>query len=146
MRAKNLQEGTTEHARAYQGLNRLLLCLLTGILLVPPAMLWLQSLMPDPVQTCGSIRWFDRPCPMCGLTRGFLSLLNGNVAMARDYNLLTVPLTILLTMEIVYRVLLSTSRFAPYVSGRMIRIDAGVHVSLGLIYLAYSITFVMRHW
>jgi hypothetical protein len=146
MLAMNLQNNAAPRARAYRGLNRLLLCILIGFVLFPLAILWLQSLLPEMVSACGSMRWFNRPCPMCGLTRGFWSLLTGNAAMARGYNLLTIPLTVLLVVEILYRGLVSTPWFSQFVSARMIRIDGRIHLLLGLMYVAYSVVFVMRHW
>lgn len=147
MCANNSQENARERLGQYRSLNRLLLCVLIAFVLWPLAMLWLHPLLPDSWRTCGSIRWFDRPCPMCGLTRGFLSLLMGNVAMARDYNLLTILLTTLLIIEVVYRSLLSlTLRFPVSAVTSMMRIDSKVHIVLVVLYVAYSVVFVALTW
>lgn len=40
---------------------------------------------------CAFRRVFGRPCPTCGLTRGFAALSHGRLALATQYNPLTVP-------------------------------------------------------
>ena len=71
----------------------------------------------------------------------------GNVAMARDYNLLTILLTTLLIIEVVYRSLLSlTLRFPVSAVTSMMRIDSKVHIVLVVLYVAYSVVFVALTW
>lgn len=41
------------------------------------------------------------PCPSCGLTRGFRALFHGHIIKAEQYNLLTVPM-FLLILSIVF--------------------------------------------
>jgi uncharacterized protein DUF2752 len=53
---------------------------------------------------------FGRPCPSCGLTRGFAALSHGDIARATGYNPATVPLYILFWLGAILGVILILRR------------------------------------
>lgn len=46
------------------------------------------------IQICIINKLFRVPCPCCGITRSFIYLLKGEMAMSLKYNILTIPLMI----------------------------------------------------
>ncbi|MBN1557215.1 MAG: DUF2752 domain-containing protein [Lentisphaerae bacterium] len=101
----------------------------------------LHRVLPGALLTCASQRWFGRPCPLCGLTRGIGALLHGDPAAAHTWNPLSLPVAALLAAETLYRiaVLIATRRRdAP---ARLIRTDLRLHALLALAYLAYAAGF-----
>lgn len=46
------------------------------------------------IQICIINKLFSIPCPCCGITRSFIYLLKGEMAMSLKYNILTIPLMI----------------------------------------------------
>ena len=46
------------------------------------------------IQICIINKLFSIPCPCCGITRSFIYLLKGEIAMSLKYNILTIPLLI----------------------------------------------------
>lgn len=79
---------------------------------------------------------------MCGLTRGLGALVHGNIAEACVYNILTVPVLILLVAEFAYRAFASFVEFPSARLARIIRTDLYIHLILFSLYLLYSIAFL----
>lgn len=52
---------------------------------------------------CWSRRWFDVACPGCGLTRGLIAVMHGDVAAAWSYNPAVFVLLPMLVQQVVYR-------------------------------------------
>ncbi len=46
------------------------------------------------IRVCIINKLFYIPCPCCGITRSFIYLLKGEMAMSLKYNILTIPLLI----------------------------------------------------
>jgi hypothetical protein len=130
----------------YRNLNRFLLYAMLACLAWPFAVWALMHIFPQALQTCSSIRFFNRPCPMCGLTRGFLELVQGNLSAALAFNPLTPLLSLLLFVEIALRAALSTDALASAAPGPLPRLDAKIHMMLGLAYLVYGLVFIIRTW
>ena len=137
---------TGNSTEAYRKRNRFILIALLACLAWPFAVWLLTSLFPYALQTCSSLRFFNRPCPMCGLTRGFLDLVRGNPAGAHAYNPLTLPLSILLMLEIIFRASISSKSKAQRLPTSLPRIDARIHILLVVVYLVYSVIFLLRTW
>ena len=83
---------------------------------------------------------------MCGLTRGFLDLVRGNLAGAHADSPLALPLSILLMLEIVFRATISSKSKAQLLPTSLPRIDARIHILLAVVYLVYSVIFLLRTW
>ena len=58
--------------------------------------------LPAP-EMCGSRLWFGIECPGCGLTRGFISLANGDWSGAVAFNRVAPPLVLAVLAQIPYR-------------------------------------------
>ncbi len=137
---------TEEHMENYCRFNRGALILLGACLAWPFVALLLMWIFPDGVQTCGSIRWFNKPCPMCGLTRGFLQFLRGDFAGATGFNPLTVPLSIFLFVEIVARSVLSIRSIAHALPESVPELDRLLHIGLACAYVIYALRFYAVAW
>jgi len=93
--------------------------------------------------TCSSQRLFGRPCPLCGLTRGIRALLGGDLEAARAWNVLALPVAVLVAAEIIYRTIILIVSRRHTIPPRLIRADLWLHTLLALAYLAYAAGFVL---
>ena len=116
------------------------------VLLWPIGCRVLTMLLPaHRLMTCGSIRWFDRPCPLCGLTRGFDAAYRGDWSAAAAWNPLTLPLLAFVLVELTGRVLLAVrplDRHLPALAAW----DRRIHLALFAGYLIYAVAFAARAW
>jgi hypothetical protein len=126
---------------AYKRLNVAVLVLLLGGLALPflgPCVARVSPVYPH----CVSRALFNRPCPLCGLTRGVGQALRGRWSGACEANPLSPAVLVLMLGEAVYRM----AALLPALSGRLAaarRVDLGVHVVLAVAYLLYSLWFLL---
>ena len=90
---------------------------------------------------CPSRTWFNRPCPLCGLTRGVGHAVRGRWSGACESNPLSPAVLVLMLGEILYRSLALVPRLAVRLS-RARRVDAAVHIVLAGLYLVYAAAFL----
>jgi len=128
---------------AYRNLNRAVLAVVCCALLVPLAGAWFHPMFYW-LPACPSVSLFDRPCPLCGLTRGLGCLFRRRVAAACAYNPLSIPVLALLLAEIVWRIPASLLTFPPRPLAIIRRLDAGVHAAFLAGYLGYAAGFVLQ--
>ena len=113
------------------------------LLVQPLIMLKLSPWLPAWLTTCSSIRFFGRPCPLCGITRGIDALLHGRIEEAATCNMLSLPVLILLVMELFYRMFASFIPVPERVLPFIIRWDRRLHVALVAGYLVCMSWYVM---
>ena len=100
-------------------------------------------LLPECWRTCASLRWFGRPCPLCGMTRGVFSAMHGDLATANSYNLFCLPALALALAEIVFRLFLLAKPPADAKLRLISAWDLRAHVLLGVGYAAYCLVFYL---
>jgi hypothetical protein len=133
----------TPEPTAYRTVNLLGIGLALYGLAQPVVLPLLHRVLPEGWLVCASVRLFGRPCPLCGLTRGAGALLRGNWQAAQAYNALTLPLLVLLVLEVAVRgVFLLVERRRPLPPDVM-RADLTLHGLLAGLYLAYAAGFVL---
>ncbi len=124
--------------RAYRDLNRALLSVLLLTAAWTFGRLALASVMPASAATCPSRGWLGVDCPLCGLTRGTVALLRGDLAGAVLWNPLTPAMALFLALETLYRAWGSRAsgarRLAPWRHA-----DRLLHLTLAGLYLLYSL-------
>ena len=76
----------------------LILFLYLGLILI--FLLYMNNYIP-----CAFKKIFHIPCPACGLTRAFKTILRLNIIQSLSYNILALPLTIALTLFFIYTVI-----------------------------------------
>lgn len=130
----------------YRLLNRVLCAVILAGLAWPLALPWMDAILPPALRTCGSLRWFGRPCPMCGLTRGLGALLRGDPAQAQAWNPLAIPVFCLLVFELAYRSWAALKPLRPETRARVARLDGRLHAAAAIAYLAYAAVFIWRVW
>jgi hypothetical protein len=127
----------------YRNVNVAGLCLALFGLALPAIRPLLIGALPERWMECASPRWFGRPCPLCGLTRGVGALLSGDTRAASEWNPLAIPVLAWLAAEIVYRVaMLAVERRRP-IPRVVMRADLALHAVLAAAYLAYAAGFVL---
>lgn len=127
--------------RSYRNINRAVLGVVLYCMAQPVVLPLLGRVLPNALTTCGSVRLFGHPCPMCGLTRGLGEQIRGNCAAATQYNILTIPVLLLLLLETAYRTYASFAHFPANHLPKVTRIDRLTHLTLLAAYIAYSIIF-----
>jgi hypothetical protein len=127
----------------YRTVNRLGIAFALYGLAQPLVLPLLHRVLPEGWLVCASVRLFGRPCPLCGLTRGAGALLRGDWQTAQAYNALTLPLLVLLVLEVVVRgaFLLVERRYR--LPPAVMRADLTLHGLLAALYLAYAAGFVL---
>lgn len=131
-------------AQSYRNINRTLSFIMIYGLILPLIHRSLLKIVPCLFPECLSISLFRRPCPLCGLTRGIGELMRGNLTEACAYNILSLPATVLLLMELTYRVYASFAKFNSRNLNQAARLDVRLHLIMFAVYLVYSITFIIR--
>lgn len=126
---------------AYRTLNRALLGLIGYCLAVPFLLLHAGSFLPAPMRQCASIRLFNRPCPLCGLTRGVDALMHGDIVSATHFHILSVPTLLFLLAEAIFRLVLACVKLQEPTAVRVRKWDGRIHLALLLAYLAYTAVF-----
>jgi len=143
MKEKSLEQ---ERVRSYVTLNRLLVLAFVLCLAWPFLVAALGACLKIDLFVCGSIRLFGRPCPMCGLTRGALAVVRGEFGQASAYNILTLPLSLLILVELLARGMIAAGTLRHDQLLRIIAVDRNVHTALFVLYLLYALVFVIRQW
>jgi hypothetical protein len=130
--------------RAYRAANRAMLAFVLASVAFCFAVLLLGRAWPGHFTLCASMRFFSVPCPLCGATRGLNALLHGDPCQATAFNALTIPIAILLVIEVVYRLFGSFARIpARFVPG-LRRADVRLHAAGFAIYILIAIAFYLR--
>jgi len=107
----------------------------------PVFFLKLGPYLPEWFTTCGSIRFFGRPCPLCGVTRGIDSLLHGRISEAFSYNILSLPVLALLGLELMYRLYASFTSQSKSCVARLAKWDCRIHLAMLAGWIIYSVGF-----
>ncbi|MDA0991306.1 MAG: DUF2752 domain-containing protein [Verrucomicrobia bacterium] len=105
--------------------------------------LWM-AVVPESLRTCGTLRWLNRPCPLCGLTRAFSQILRGNLAEAQQLNAIALPLFVLLVLELVGRIGLAVKPLAQRFVPATLSVDVRLHLVMVITYAVYGILFMCR--
>lgn len=123
----------TAGAVEYRNLNRWLLgCLLVGFAWW---LVWTMDLigLTSELRTCGSVRILGRECAFCGMTRAVASLLDGDLAGAHGFNPAVIPVSLLLILETVARVVLAAWLVPDTARAGVMRTDKAAHVALAVL-------------
>lgn len=135
----------THPYRQYRDLNRALLAVLLlagGVTLIR---LLVGAFLPLPLGSCASQRLLGVDCPLCGLTRGMVALLSGDLGQALAWNPLTPAVACLLVLELACRAVASHDAGARILAP-VRRADLLLHVCLGLLYVLYAVAFSALQW
>jgi len=99
-----------------------------------------------PLGQCASLTLFGKPCPMCGLTRGFYSIWHLDLSYATELNLLSLPLFAFFILEALFRamVVLKIDRTPRLIS--LTSADARIHIALVAAYFLYAVIFILLEW
>jgi len=99
-----------------------------------------------PFGQCTSIVLFGKPCPMCGLTRGFYHIWHLNFTEASALNIISMPLFVFTVAEVIYRAFILTRiESRPSLLG-LARPDAWIHAWLAAAYFVYAVLFLLFKW
>lgn len=131
-------------AQSYRNINRTLSFIMIYGLILPLIHRHLLKIAPCLFPECLSISLFRKPCPLCGLTRGIGELMRGNLTEACAYNILSLPVTVLLLMELIYRGYASFTKFNSRNLNQATRLDLRLHLIMLAVYLVYSLTFIIH--
>jgi len=129
--------------RRYRSLNRTVLGLIVLCLALSVFISVLGSTIPWMPTQCGSLAWLALPCPLCGLTRGFASILNGDLATAQRWNPASLILFGWLMLEVVCRLAALCIRDWKGRLPEIIRRDIKIHKALAGLYLGYGVYFYL---
>ncbi|MDA0321460.1 MAG: DUF2752 domain-containing protein [Verrucomicrobia bacterium] len=119
-------------------LGLIVLCLVLSVFLSV-----LGSTIPWMPTQCGSLGWLGLPCPLCGLTRGFASILIGDLATAQRWNPASLLLFAWLMLEVVCRLVALCIRDWKGRLSEIIRRDVKIHKALAGLYLGYVVYFYL---
>jgi len=135
---RGTEETRKSKPQTYRWLNRVALGAVLYLLAQPLVFLKLGPFLPEWLTTCSSVRYFGRPCPLCGITRGLCALLHGRVGEASAYNILSLPVAALLGIELCYRLYASFGRLPERSPSFLARWDRRLHLALLAGFVAYS--------
>ena len=127
--------------QAYRRTNMVVATISMFSILLPALILPFRLAAPQLFPTCYSILILNRPCPMCGLTRGIGSIVWGRFGEAVNYNPLSPVFFSCFLLQIILR---SYLIFSPLNENYMISIrkyDARIHLLLLGAYLIYALFF-----
>ena len=128
----------------YRAANRAILAFVLASVAFCFAVLLLGWAWPGHFTLCVSMRFFSVPCPLCGATRGLNALLHGDPGKATAFNALTIPIAILLVIEVVYRLFGSFARVPDRLIAPLRRADFTIHAAGVAIYLVAAVVFYLR--
>ncbi len=132
---------------SYKNANKILLGITIYCLLFPLFSGLFSGIAPWIFPKCLSIAIFNKPCPLCGLTRGIGEIvIHGNISSAGAYNILSMPVFIVLLCEFAYRIFASFHEFSPKNIEKITRMDLRLHIAMLCLYLVYSLTFTAKLW
>ena len=83
----------------------------------------------------------NKPCPMCGLTRGIGSIVWGRFSEAFNYNILSFSFFSMFLLEIAFRLYVIFSRPGAEKLRTIKAYDAKTHIVLIALYLVYAAYF-----
>lgn len=129
-------------ARRYRDLNRALLAVLALVAGWAVARLALAPLLPEFLRACSSQLLFNRPCPLCGMTRALAALTLGHAADARALHPFAAPALVALLLELLLRAAGSTDAGARALH-RARRADLLAHAALAVLYILYTALFYL---
>jgi hypothetical protein len=115
-------------------------------LIAPPALLCVNRLCPLPVARCLFATLADRPCPFCGLTRGILAALRGDVERSALQHPLALPTLASLCTEVLWRSLLLAAGRRWEGKRTLARVDAVAHLTVAAGYAGYIAGFWTVAW
>ena len=118
-----------------------MLAVLAYLVAAPLVVLHLSRHAPVPAFRCLSMSLLNRPCPLCGWSRGLDALLHGDAVTATAMNPLIVPAAVLVVINLVYR---SIALFGhpPLSRWRWTRrVDGWGHLAAVAVYFGYAIVF-----
>ena len=107
---------------------------------------WIEFAAASPLDlgACFSMRFFGRPCPMCGLTRGLHAVWQGDLAAARTFHPLSLAVFVVLVAEVFFRLALLLARCTPRVWKSIARADVLMHAALASAYCGYAIAWLLH--
>lgn len=130
-------------SEAYRGANLAALGVALYGLALPFLMPLFERWAPLLVPRCSAQVLFNKPCPLCGVTRGLGALARGEMGQAVAWNPLVVPIAAFLALELAFRATMLLSKRAQIYERRLARPDLTIHAALAAAYLAYSAAFIL---
>lgn len=130
----------TPEAHAYRDQNRMLALVLILAATWQLGAYFVALQLQHPLYACPSRTWLNIPCPLCGLTRGTVAFLRGDVTRAVLWNPLTPVALGAFLLELLYRMLGSSTRIA----SRLLPwrpLDRRLHLMLAALFVVYAFLF-----
>lgn len=127
-------------AERYRAFNRLALAVLCGTAF-SVAVHMAVAAWQGGGSVCFSLRWFERTCPMCGMTRSFQALAGGAFRDAVHLHPLGPAMALFLVLELAVRAVLAVRRLPTAWVAHVQRRDVQVHLALATAYVVYAVYF-----
>jgi len=128
-------------ARSYALVNLIMLGLALYGLARPTLQLAVGKDGESVLPACPSLRLLNRPCPLCGVTRGLAAVMRGRPEESATWNVLSGPLFAVLILEVIGRTLIALGRPCPKTALWLARRDFIIHAALFAMLVAYTIAF-----
>ncbi len=125
---------------AYRDLNRTLMLLILIVIAWAFVMHTVTLILGHPLMPCASQAWLGIPCPLCGMTRGAIALMHGDLPRTITLNPLTPAAALLAVAELLYRAAGATRQGATILLPFR-PTDRLLHLTLAIAFFAYALFF-----